>query len=116
MNRVMNAVTGFYSALAQRDAKAIRATLADDFSFRGPMMKFDDPESFANAMAAFPVEATASDSRFVVGGGDVAHVFNWEMTAPAKAKIPMCEVIKVANGKVQRSELFFDTKLFPAGL
>lgn len=115
MKPVMNTVGVFYSALAQRDEKGLRATLADDFSFRGPMMQFDDPDAFTKTMVSFPFKATASGSRFIVDGNNVAHIFHWKMSAPVKAEIPMCEILTVAKGKIQRSELFFDTKLFPAG-
>lgn len=113
MNPVMNTVGIFYSAMAQRDSKKLRSVLSDDFSFQGPLMKFDDPDTFTEKMVAFPFEATASDSHFIVDGNNVAHTFRWKMTVPAKAEIPMCEILTVTNGKVQRSELFFDTKLFP---
>ncbi|MBI3479301.1 MAG: nuclear transport factor 2 family protein [Nitrosomonadales bacterium] len=115
MKPVMNTVGAFYSALAQRDAKALRAVLSDDFSFRGPMMQFDEPDAFTKMMISFPFEATASGSRFIVDGNNVAHIFRWDVSAPAKAEIPMCEILTVAKGKIQRSELFFDTKLFPSG-
>ena len=114
MNPVMNIVGAFYSAMAQRDSTKLRTVLSDDFTFQGPMMKFDDPDSFTEMMVAIPFEANASGSRFIVDGNTVAHTFRWEMTAPSKAEIPMCEILTVANGKVQRSELFFDTNLFPA--
>lgn len=115
MKPVMNTVGAFYSALAQRDEKALRSMLAEDFSFRGPMMQFDDPDSFTKMMVSFPFEAIASGSRFIVDGNSVAHIFRWEVSAPAKAEIPMCEILTVMKGKVLRSELFFDTKLFPSG-
>ena len=46
------------------------------------MMQFDDPDAFTEMMVSFPFKATASGSRFIVDGNNVAHIFRWEMSAP----------------------------------
>ncbi len=115
MSTTMKVVTAYYSALAAKDKVGIRSTLSDAFSFKGPMMAFDNPDTFAEAMVGMPIEGTPSDSRFIAEGDRVAHVCSWKMTAPVRAEIPMCEIITLAKGKIVRSELFFDSKLFPAG-
>lgn len=115
MKAIMNTVTAFYTAMGKRDARSLRAVLADDFSFRGPMMKFDSPDVFTKTMVSFPFEATASGSRFIMDGNTVVHTFLWKASDPAKVEIPMCEILTIAKDKVKSSELYFDTKLFPSG-
>lgn len=115
MKSAMNTVKAYYKAMGLRDANGLRAVLADDFTFHGPLMAFDNPVAFTQTMVTMPFEAKTTDSRFVVGDNEVAHVFLWEMSKPAKAKIPMCEILAVTGGKILRSELFYDSKLFPAG-
>lgn len=115
MKSGLNCIQEYYRTIDEKDQSGLRSILADDFSFHGPMMAFGDPDSFAKAMVALPFEATAKDSRFIANGDLVAHVFVWQMTRPAKADIPMCEVFTVDSGKVRRSELYFDTHLFPGG-
>jgi len=59
-------------------------------------------------------DARAEGSRFIVEGERVAHAFLWKMKTPTKADVPMCEVFEISDGKIHSSELFYDSKLFPA--
>lgn len=113
MTTAMDTVGAFYDAFHQRDFPKLRGLITDDFTFKGPMMNFPDPDAFISGVSGMPYEAVAEQSRFIVDGDRVAHAFVWKMTAPSKADIPMCEVLQVANGKVRSSELFFDSRLFP---
>ncbi|MCI0518438.1 MAG: nuclear transport factor 2 family protein [Woeseiaceae bacterium] len=105
----------FYRAMANRDKAALRSVLADNFSFKGPMMTFDGPDSFVDAMMNPPFEASITNSQFITDGMRVAHTFVWNMTAPARAEIPMCEVLTLRGSRVLHSILFFDTQQFPVG-
>lgn len=113
MNAAMKTVGAFYEAFGRKDLKALRDLLAPNFTFKGPLMAFDNPESYVAAMAQLPFEAKILDSRFIADDDRVAHIFTWRMTAPAKAAIPMCEVFELKGGKIRSSELFYDSKLFP---
>lgn len=113
MNSAMKTVGAFYEAFGRKNATALRDLLTPNFTFRGPLMSFDDPDSYVAAMAQLPFEAEVQDSRFIADGDRVAHVFTWRMTTPAKASIPMCEVLELEGGKVRSSELYYDSKLFP---
>jgi len=107
-------VDEFYRTMAEKDKLALRAVLADDFTFKGPMMAFNNPDAFVEGMMSMPFSADIIGSRFIADRSHVVHVFVWSMTAPTNAAIPMCEVISLRDDKVLRSELYFDTKLFPA--
>ncbi|MEW5963239.1 MAG: nuclear transport factor 2 family protein [Pseudomonadota bacterium] len=113
MKSAMKTVGAFYDAFGRKDSKALRDLLTEDFTFKGPLMAFGDPESYVAAMAQLPFKADIESSRFIVDDGRVAHVFTFRMTAPAAATIPMCEVITLAGDKIRSSELFYDSKLFP---
>ena len=113
MTGTMKIVNAFYEAFGSKDWKKLRSLLTDDFTFQGALSTFSGSGEFIEAMSQMPFEGAPEGSRFVVDGNRVAHVFVWKMTAPARADIPMCEVLEVEGGKVRSSELFFDSKLFP---
>ncbi len=113
MTTTMDTVGAFYEAFGSKDFDKLRSLLADDFTFKGPLMSFDAPDAFVTAIREMPFEGNPEDSRFIVDGNSVAHAFVWMISAPAKAEIPMCEVLEVEGGKVRSSELFYDSKLLP---
>ncbi len=115
MNTAMETVNAFYEAFGRKDLKKLREVLAPDFTFKGPLMSFNNPDTFVQTMASLPFEATVEDSRFVVDGNRVAHAYLWKMTAPAKADIPMSEFFEISGKQISSIQLFYDSKLFPAG-
>jgi len=114
MNATMKTVNSFYEAFGTKDWKKFRTLLTDNFTFRGALATFNGPEEFIAGMRQMPFEGAPEGSRFIVDGNRVAHAFVWKMTAPTRADIPMCEVLEVEGGKIRSSELFYDSKLFPA--
>ena len=114
MKSPMEIVGRYYDAAARKDRHALRSVLASDFTFRGPLMAFDDPDAFVEGILGMDFDANAEGSRFIVDGELVAHTFLWRMRAPASADVPMCEVFELSNGQIRSSELFYDSKLFPA--
>jgi len=110
----METVTKYYEAAARKDRKALRAVLAPEFTFKGPLMAFDGPDAFVEAIVGMAFDAEPEGSRFIVDGERVAHAFLWKMKTPTTAEVPMCEVFEVSGGRICSSELFYDSKLFPA--
>ncbi len=110
----MGVVTTFYQAMGDKDWGRLRSVLADDFTFRGSVATFDGPAEFVAGMQQLPFEGEPAGSRFIVDGEQVAHAFVWKMTAPIVSEIPMCEVLDVRDGKVCRSELFYDSNALPS--
>lgn len=113
MTAAMKTVSAFYEAFGTKDWKKLRSLITDDFTFRGALSTFNGPAEFIAGMSRMPFEGVPEASRFIVDGNRVAHAFVWKMTAPARAAIPMCEVLEVEGGRVRSSDLFFDSKLFP---
>ena len=92
------------------------ALLSDDFSFLGPMMAAEGGDSFVEQLQNFPSQARYryEDSRMIVEGNNVAHMFDFVVSAPVEAKVRMCECFEVKNGKIQSSRLYFDPAQFPS--
>lgn len=115
METAIESVNTYYEAFGRKDWKKVRAVLAEDFTFKGPLMSFNSAEAFIEAVGNLPFEATVEGSRFIAEGNRVAHAFLWKMTAPAKVDIPMCEVFELLGAKIRSAELFYDARLFPTG-
>ena len=67
-------------------------------------------------MKRCPLEYTNENCEGIVEGETLVHIFDWKVTAPFQATIPMVEVMEFEDNKVKRVRLFFDSALFPAEL
>ncbi|ADM08764.1 hypothetical protein PB2503_03442 [Parvularcula bermudensis HTCC2503] len=109
----LSVVKDYVKAACAGDGQSLRASLADDFQFKGPMMEAHSADQFLQAMAAMPTNFTIRNSDFVADSDRVAHLHEVVIDGNETAPIPMCEVLSVHEGKITSSKLFFDTKLFP---
>lgn len=100
----------FYQGAMQKDGRRIRAALTDDFSFRGPLACFDNPDDFVASLLA--VDATVTRSRVIADGARAAHLFVLEVTAPFRAAIPMCDVLAFDGDRIRAIELYADSRDF----
>ncbi|MEE8290065.1 MAG: nuclear transport factor 2 family protein, partial [Candidatus Tectomicrobia bacterium] len=101
-------------AWEDRDEAAFRACLHDDYSFKGPMMEMKSANEALEFMKRCAFEFTNTNCEVVVEGKTLVHVFDWNVTAPFQATIPMVEVMEFEGDKVKRARLFYDSALFPA--
>ena len=84
-------------AWEDRDEAAFRACLHDDYSFNGPMMEMKSANEAVEFMRRCVFEFTNTNCEVVVEGKTLVHVFDWNVTAPFQAIIPMVEVMEVQN-------------------
>ena len=104
----------FYQGAMQKDGGRIRAALTGDFTFRGPLASFDNPDDFVASLLA--VHATVTRSRVIADGARAAHLFAPEETAPFQAAAHMCDVLAFDGDRICEIELYADSKEFqPAG-
>ncbi len=101
-------------AWEDRDEAAFRACLHDDYSFNGPMMEMKSANEAVEFMRRCAFEFTNTNCEVVVEGKTLVHLFDWNVTAPFQATIPMVEVMEFEGDKVKRARLFYDSALFPA--
>ncbi len=101
-------------AWEDRDEAAFRACLHDDYSFKGPMMEMKSANEAVACMRRHAFEFTNTNCEVVVEGQTLVHMFDWNVTAPFQATIPMVEVMGFEGDKVKRARLFYDSALFPA--
>ena len=113
MNEPLELIQNYNASFADKNIDKVRTLLHDNFTFTGPMMQFGSPDEFANAMREFGFDCSNENVQFVSEDSIVVQVFDWVVTAPFKASIPMCEIFKIEEGKIFSSKLFFDTAKFP---
>ncbi|MEM7636654.1 MAG: nuclear transport factor 2 family protein [Pseudomonadota bacterium] len=99
----------FYKGATIRDAKQIRSTLTDDFTFDGPIGAHDNPDTFVQSLLAFDGKVT--DSRMIAEGDSLVHLYVLDIGT----RIPMCDVIEFRGDKLASMMLYTDSKLFDPG-
>ncbi len=103
-------------AWEDRDEATFRSCLHDDYSFKGPMMEMKSANEAVEFMRRCAFEFTNTNCEAVVEGKTLVHVFDWNVTAPFQATIPMVEVMEFEGDRVKRARLFYDSALFPAAV
>jgi limonene-1,2-epoxide hydrolase len=101
-------------AWSAKDETTMRALLHADYHFKGPMMEINGPDESIAMMNHFPFESHNENEELIVQGSKAVHVFDWVVTSPFQATIPMTEVLELEDNRVKNARLFFDTALFPA--
>ena len=114
MSTMIDVAKQMTAAWQQKDEAAFRACLHDDYSFKGPMMEMNNADEAVDMIKRCAFEHTIENCEVVVEGKTLVHIFDWKVTAPFQATIPMVEIMEFEGDKVKRARLFFDSALFPA--
>lgn len=104
----------FYAGATAQKAEMIRPLLTDDFSFKAPMMSFDDPDAYVTHLVNFT--GRVKDSRYTAEGNIVVHQFTLVAQFPCGEKeIEMCDIFTFKDEKIVSQELYTDSKQFFSG-
>ena len=76
-------------------------------------MTMNGVEEAVDFMKKCPFESNTENCEVVIDGQTLVHVFDWNVSAPFQAVIPMVEVLEFEGQKVKRARLFYDSALFP---
>ena len=114
MSTLVDVAKKMTKAWEDKDEAAFRACLHDDYTFKGPMMEMNSANEAVEFMNRCSFECTSENCEVVVEGQTLVHIFDWKVTAPFQATIPMVEVMEFEGDKVKRARLFFVSALFPA--
>lgn len=89
---------------------SMRHLLADDLEFEGPFYKFNSAKDYLECLKVNPPSEAKYKMLQVYEGGDsvcLVYIF----TKPGVETL-MAQTFEVANGKIGRIRLIFDTKAF----
>ncbi len=93
------------------DLEGARELLAEDFSFRGPMLEAEGRDAFLQGAAQLaPIVRGNQMLRQWEEGEEVCSIYEFSIETPAGAgSIPMAEWVRVRDGKLLSARLIFDT-------
>jgi len=102
----------FYAGATAQDASMVRPLLTDDFTFKAPMMNFDEPDAYVAHLVGFC--GYVKDSRHIAQGDTVVHIFTLVAKMPdGEKEMDMCDVFTFKGNKITRQELYTDSRQFP---
>lgn len=103
----------FYAGATAQNASIVRPLLTDDFTFKAPMMSFDDPDAYVAHLVGFC--GYVKDSRHIAEKNTVVHIFTLVAHAPdGEKEMEMCDIFTFKGDKIARQELFTDPRQFPS--
>ncbi len=114
MSQIVEVIKAIDTAWKNKDEKTMREHLHADYYFKGPMMEIDGVDACIACMNSMPMEGDSNNSEIICEGNKAVHAFDWVITAPFKANVPMVEIMEFENNKLKTSRMFFDTALLPA--
>ena len=113
MSTMMEVAKRMTKAWQEKDESTFRSCIHEDYTFKGPMMEMRSAKEALEFMRQCAFECTSENCEVVSEGQTLVHIFDWKVTAPFQATIPMVEVMEFEGDKVKRARLFFDSALFP---
>lgn len=108
---IVKAVANAWNA---KDKGVLRKHLHEYYSFQGPMMSIVGAEENIKSVDDCPFESTFENSEMIEQGDRVVHMFDWLVSAPFQANIPVVEVTDFVEDKMSKTRFFFDTGKMPA--
>ena len=113
---VAEVFTSYLDRFTSGDVDGAAALLADDFSFRGPMMKTEGKVAFLEAASGLvPITRGYAMHDQWVDGDEVCSVYDFHVETPVRAgSVKMVEWATVRDGVVVSSRLMFDPAEFQA--
>lgn len=114
MSNNVEAVKKMAMAWDNKDEATLRSLLHDDYKGVCPDMEMNSADDCVAFMKECPFEGSSANLEIISEGDKVVQAFDWVVTAPFQATIPMIEVLYFESGKVKSSRMYYDTALFPA--
>ncbi len=97
----------------QKDFGKIERLLTEDFTFRGPMARFEAREPFMKFIREIgPQKNKIEISKIVAEENDVAVFHDFSSLTPAIGPLPFSEWYSLDGGKITSLRLYFDAREF----
>lgn len=100
----------YLSGVEAGDFDRVRSCLADQFSYRGPLRQFDDPDAFiANIWHFGQILHRIERRKMFADGHHACGILNFHIHLHERRTIPIVLWVKVEEGKIASMESFFDS-------
>jgi len=106
-------VKRFSKAFFEKNLEIVKELVAENYRFKGPMMEMNSGEELIGFIETMPMEATEISSTYIEQGNQVIKICNFDFTTPPIGPQDMCEIFTIEDGKILKSQLFYDTAPFP---
>lgn len=103
----------YVEAWTRRDLAAIIACMHPDVIFVGPNVNANGRDGYAASTQRFLGLLEQVTVRARCEGGDDAMIAYDFVCRPPIGRVPTAELVNFRDGLIGRSEIFFDTRLFP---
>ena len=114
MKPIAEIVHQFYAALEKQDYGALRALLHDNLSFRGPIDRFDEAESYLEAIKKLaPITERIDELKMFTDDTDVCVLYDLVTKTPAGTAF-VSEWFRIDGDKIAAIRVVFDARPFVA--
>jgi ketosteroid isomerase-like protein len=100
---------GYFAAWQAADVERLRAILAEDVSFHGPLAQLQGADAYADSIRGlFEATENLTVRKVWADGGDVLTWFDLQM--PGAPPTPVAQWCHVQDGKVTNVQVTFDPR------
>ena len=110
----LDVVNKFFDAVEARDFERAQALLsADNFSYEGPIERFDNAAAFVQSFSRIgSILEALKRRRMFIDGDEVCAILTYETTLEAIESTRIAHWICVEQGRITRIESFFDARAY----
>jgi ketosteroid isomerase-like protein len=109
MTTPMELAETYFAAWQDQDAEALRAVLADDVTFTGPMATLDNADDAVQGLMGLAAATTKLEVRKRLADGD--DVITWfELTTDDAGPLPTANWSHVEDGRITAIRVAFDPR------
>jgi hypothetical protein len=102
-------VLAYHNAFYDKDRARVRALLADDGRFIGPLSSFTDPDTFLDAASLFmQIAAKPNVKRVIAERNDVCIVYDYLSTIPSIPPVSSVAWFQTEGEKIKLFHVHFD--------
>ena len=109
-------VSEYLETFVSKDENKMRTLLADRYVFSGPLMTLKGVNAAIEARKNFPFICKEINERIICSESTVVRKYDWFVTEPFKANIPMIEWYETQGQKIISCDLYFDTNKLPIAI
>jgi|GEM_PF-4429381 len=116
MTELIEIVEKVNQAFLDKDETTLRAFLAPDYKYIGPVeaMNIDGVDACISVMKGFELKPINAKSEWIANADKVVEIFEWTLETPVSCVVPMVEISTFRNQQITSTRAFFDPALLPS--
>lgn len=116
MHELIEIVQKVNQAFLDKDETTLRAHLAPDYTYVGPVedMNIEGIEACVALMHGFDLRPVNAKSEWISDTNRVVEIFEWTLETPVSCVVPMVEITTFDNQQITSTRAFFNPALLPS--